>query len=75
MRLDALNATQLTPALNKVWFLKKSKITLTNYHVLPFWSKILFFESFLGFFQKREIIRSRGFLRCVQCIKTLLMSY
>jgi hypothetical protein len=31
-RHDALNATQKTLALNKVWFLKKSRKASKNYH-------------------------------------------
>ena len=37
--------------------------------------KWYFFEVFLDFFQKPDIVRSCGFLRCVQCIKALLLSY
>ena len=42
-RPDALNAMQKTPALDKVWFLKKSRITSKNYHVLTKTAKNGFF--------------------------------
>ena len=73
--LDALNATQEAPALYKVRFLKKSRKSCKKYHLLTKLPKMVIFGGFSWFFQKPHFVESWGFLCCVQCIKTLLLSY
>ena len=73
---DALNATQKTLALYKVWILKKRGITSKNTKVKPKTPKKQYFlELFSWFFQKLTFVKSWGLLRCIQCIRTLLLSY
>jgi hypothetical protein len=64
---DALNATQKTPALENVWFLKKSRLTSKNDHVLTKTAKNGYFKGIffillatilykeLGFFALRSV--------------------
>ena len=75
-RPDALNAAQKTSGLSKVRFWrKKSRKTLKNWHFLQFLPKTVIFWGFSWFFQKPYIIKRWGFLHCIQCIRTLLLSY
>ena len=74
-RFGTLNATQKTEALYKALFLKKSRKTARSWPFLTrmhFW---LFLGSFSWFFQKRCCVEGCGFLRCIQCPKTLNLSY
>ena len=50
---------------------KKSK----KYHFWPKRQKIVIFKGYFRFFQEPHFVKSWGFFRCVQCIKTLLLSY
>ena len=74
-RPDALNTMQKTPAICNVPFLKKSRKTSKNY---LFWQKLQkrpIFQGFSWFFPKPYFEKTWGFLRCIQCIRTLLLSY
>ena len=74
-RSDALNATQKNPAFYKVWFLKKMKKILQNDHFWLFWLKMGTLWGFTWFFQKSYFVQTWNFLRCIQCIRTLILSY
>ena len=54
---------------------KIKKNLKNNYHFGRFWSKNVIFGGFSWFVQKPFIVEWYVFLRCVQCIKTLLLSY
>ena len=64
-----------TPAAYKVWFLKKSRITSKNIHFLPKLPKMVIFGGVSRFFETPYFVKSWGFLRCIQWIKILLLSY
>ena len=70
-RPDALNTTQKTPALCNVPFLNKSRKTAKN----AIFFKKAFFKGFSSFIEERYIAESWGLSRCIQCIRTLLLSY
>ena len=46
-----------------------------NWQKIAFFEKMVIFGNFSGFFQKRFFAERWGFLRCIQFIKTLLLSY
>ena len=69
-RPDALNATQKTPALYNVPFLKINK-KLPKMTIFLKWLLRFFFKRFI---QERYIAESSGLLRCIQCTRTLLLS-
>ena len=71
-RPGALNTTQKTPAFCNVPFPNESKKNLKQ---ITFKKKMGIFGSFSLFFQERYIVESWGLLRCIQCIRTLLLSY
>ena len=71
-RPDALNTTQNTPALCNVPFPNVSRKTSKKLH---FWRKKCLFGSFSWFFQEQYIVESWDLLRCIQCIRTFLLSY
>ena len=64
--------TQLS---TKYSFWKKSRKTSKKYHFWPKLPKMVIFLGFSWFFQKPYYVESWGFLCCVQCIETLLLSY
>ena len=64
-----IKMTVVTEVVIMTSFRKKHLNTLTTDHSQGS------FSQFLRCFQKRYFIRSWGFLRCIQCIKTLLLSY
>ena len=72
-RFDALIATHKTSPLCEVSFLKKWGKTAKK--CIFFRNAHFFFYSFSWFFQKWDIVETRGFLRCNQCIKALHLSY
>ena len=75
-RPDALNALQKISAFYKVRFLKnQEKPQKMTIFFSRFGLKWVFYEVFLGFFQKPYFVKLWGFLRCIQCIGTLLLSY
>ena len=71
-RPGALNTTQKSPALCNVPFLNKS---LKKLQKMGFLKKMVNFGSFSWFFQERYIVESWGLLHCIQCMRTLLLSY
>ena len=74
---DALNATQKTLALCKVPFLEEEKTRKTGKtgNFWQFWPFLTIWAGFSWFFHKQDFAESWGFLRCIQCIKTLLLRY
>ena len=71
-RTDALNTTQKIPAICNVPFLNKSRKTAKNAH---FFQKCNFFKGFSSFIEERYIAESLSLLRCIQCIRSLLLSF
>ena len=60
-RPGALNSTQNTIALYKVWFLKNQEKTSKNFHFWLFRSKMVFFLGFFLNFEKPNYVNSWGF--------------
>ena len=67
-RPDAVKATRKTQALYNVQFLKELGITSNN-------TKNGNFLRFFLIFSETFFFKRLGFLRCVQCLKMLLLSY
>ena len=74
-RFGTLNATQKSTALYKAPFLKKSRKTARNWPFLTNRAFLTFQAVFPDSSQDRCFVEGCGFLRCVQCPKTLYLSY
>ena len=75
MGFDALNAAQKTSALGKVPVLKKLRNTTQNGQKSSKWSKVTIIVGCFLIFSEMVLCREMGFLGCIQCLKTLLLSY
>ena len=74
-RLGALNATQKTTGPCQVQLLRKSRKTFKNANFPPKFPLMGHFGVFFWIFSLTVLGKDLWFLRCVQCPKTLPLSY
>ena len=71
----ACNGKKKSQLLAKYGFRKNKKIKLQKLPFMAILAKSSIFLCFSWFFQKWYFAKHCGFLRCIQCIRTLLLSY